>query len=372
MRNILPLLLFALLPAVRLGAQTPLTAPLSFVPADSVLFWSQDFSNPCLVAMFADSTVRATDVTLKPCPAQEVEARLEKWKQNVAGFVNLTGACYAEGETAVNRSSVAMFYSSAEFLLRTGHARCAEIIERTIWNALPAEVLHGNEPARRRVAAKMLMDAAGMVFATDSAGVYVNYYTGCFTRIRRGNLHLTLDVQTTLPNNPQVKIRISGLRPGQNHFKLRLYMPPWATDSLLGGDYRSLGAPAAAPIEVYLNGRSERFPLVNGYLEIDRAWRNGEEIYFNLPFEPHYVAQKGVAPAEAKAVAIRLGPMLYVAKSPSDAAVLTAHPLTPDHSQRHSATVAVLASQLSGTDTIPLIAVPYAESRGQVWLRRGE
>ncbi len=328
-------------------ALKPLKKPLAFVSPDSVVFWSRDFGNPRLVALIGDSSAYPQPTVITKKDRKNFKAQLAAWEQRRTARFNIVGGAGDEENDLQTLPAADMLYRSATLLLQTGDGRFAETIERTLYNALPAAILAGGGTMERSVASQALMNASGMAFATDEEGVYVNFYTNSYACVRTANLALTLDVMTAMPFEPRVKIRVGGLR-GQQTFKLRLLMPEWAR-TISGGS-----------IKTYLNGREEEFPVVNGYLEIDRRWRNGEEVFFDLPIQPSYVHRPDGN------VALMRGAVVYVLTTPTESFALPQAAEFEANPQSNN--LRATCTKADGT-TATLIAHPYAERQGVVWMK---
>ncbi len=346
MKKIL-LLTVSLLCCCGVWALKPLKKPLVFVSPDSVVFWARDFGNPRLVALMGDSSVYPQRTVITKKERRAFKAQISAWEQRMKERFNLVGGSGDEVNDLQTLPAADMLYRSATLLLQTADGRFAEAMERTLYNALPSAILAGVGMMERSVASQALMNASGMVFATDDEGVYVNFYTNSYARVRTDALSLTLDVMTAMPLDPRVKVRVGGLS-GQQSFKLRLYMPKWAQKA------------AGGVVKTYLNGREEEFPIVKGYLEIDRRWRNGEEVFFDLPFHPAYVHRADGS------VALMRGPVVYVMTTPVESFPL------PEAMQfeadPQSNALRATAWKADGT-TATLIARPYAERQGVVWMK---
>lgn len=200
---------------------------------------------------------------------------------------------------------------AARLLLLTGEARYAEAVERMAFNLLPALAADKDDLPQRHVAAQTLLDIAGMMYATDGEGVYVNLYANCYARMRVGDLQVSLDQITAMPHDAQVKLRI-GLPRGSHRLKLRLRIPEWAMKRNFPHADDDPAEARRPLMAVYVNGREEELPAERDYLVIDRRWNNGDEVFFDFPLQPRVVSAVEDGVPQPGRIAVCRGPLLYV------------------------------------------------------------
>lgn len=375
MRKTLLALAAFLLALAAAGATKPKKNPLAFVPADSVFFWSQDLGNLRLLALAADPDLHPQRFLADAAARKNFKKDVEKWEQRAGSELNLVGGIGDEGTEPQALPAAALLYSSATLWLQTADGRYAETMEKTLFNALPA-ALSSELPLEKQVAAQALMNGAGMAFATDREGVFVNFYANCLARICTKELKLTLDVQTGMPYEEQVKIRVGGLKEHQT-FKLRLHLPSWALGQAFpDARYAAAESPRPTPV-AYINGREEELAVVDGYWEITRNWRNGDEIFFSLPLTPLLVRQSTDGNAQRGKVALQRGPLVYAPATATQGCLFSATaPLSLDYSEKYTSSVALSGTLFKADGTpadaaappVPFFAVPYAEKARPIWL----
>lgn len=307
MKKILILCVLSVFVAVAEVGARRVPRSLAFVPADSVLFFDARRGNYRLMAA-------AVDTALVPRPV-EVEGRLRRalrkaaraWRDDVAGALNPVGgggdALTAEQTFAAARAVRA----SAEMFLRTGRSCYMDVVERATANALPSALLPDAPFFERRVAAQTMLDAAGMIYATDETGVYVNLYVNSYVVIAAGDVRLTLDQVTAMPSEGSVRFRVGGLRRGTKPLALRFRLPEWQ-----GGDAAAAGPKAEAvgtaprPV-IYVNGHETDYEVVDGYAVVERRWRNRDEVFFDFSLQPQALRRRSDG-----AMAWRRGPLVYL------------------------------------------------------------
>ena len=148
----------------------------------------------------------------------------------------------------------------ARLFLVTGDARVAAALDSV---RLRRDSLLSAAPSDR-AAAQALLNSLGWVAATEGTDLYVNLPVDCMINVStpRAALHRGSDLR----NGPR---EISSRR-----FPRRRE-PAASSPAFAGG---------VAADDVFLNGRRLLAPrMERGYLVVDRAWRNNEEIYYDLP-----------------------------------------------------------------------------------------
>lgn len=247
----MPRLLILLLCLISLSAsaQTLLKRPLQFVTPDSVFVLPRADHNVIMDIMAVAPF--ASPKTIVATKAERKEAKAN-------------GGVLPAPTTAFERTE-----HNAKMLLLTADARYAEELERNYFTTLPqALVDDGILPlSERQAAAQQLLNLTGTIIATDNArGIYVNVFENCVARVHTKKFRMLLDMISQYPDGPMVKLRIDGLDKNGTPFALHIRIPEHG-----------------APDKYYINGHEIIRPVIaNGYLVIDRKWRNGEEVYFVL------------------------------------------------------------------------------------------
>lgn len=222
--------------------------PLTFVPADSVVFFDADAAN-------LEATALAVDATLRPRPYPEMSRREARRALRKGGWrADRNGDVYrAVGD--INRL--------APLLQWCGHGDVAADISALLYHrVLPAAQTEG---FARHMAAQALISAGGIAYMTGGEHVYINLLANSMARIKTADLSLTLDQITSLPYGTNVRFRMGGV-PTQTPVTLHIRLPEGQT---------------SLPT-IFVNGRSEACPLQDGYIVVSRRWNTGDEVWFEL------------------------------------------------------------------------------------------
>ncbi len=253
-------------------------------------------------------------------------------------------------------------------------ARFVDLYETTLYNALGGSMdLEGkhffyDNPLEARVARyqwhvcpccvgnvpRTLLMLPTWMYSKRSDAIYVNLFAGSRARIDGvAETSVELVQETNYPWSGKVAVTVN---PGSSRrFRLYIRIPNRDVSSL----YRSTPALNARPV-MRVNGANVKAARRNGYAILDRTWKTGDKVEFELPLEPQRVYPSEKIEALGGVVALRYGALVYnierhdqdITKSlPKDA------PLRAEWMPDLLAGVTVLRSQFA--DGSPLLAVPH-------------
>lgn len=230
-------LLLWLLPAGA-SADSPLRRPLTFLPAGAILVVDPTPAN-------AVQRILRVSPYLAP-QADSLPAREVRQFRRLAARRPDLSRCTPD--------------TLARLFLVTGDARVAAALDSV---RLRRDSLLSAAPSDR-AAAQALLNSLGWVAAAEGTDLYVNLPVDCMINVSTPALHCTVD---QICETGRVKYRLAGFPADGSRLRLHLRLPA-----------------GVAADDVFLNGRRLLAPrMERGYLVVDRAWRNNEEIYYDLP-----------------------------------------------------------------------------------------
>ena len=281
-------------------------------------------------------TTGVADLYLETAEAALLMLLTSQWQDMVARKLYLTGGVGARhlaesfgqpyelpSDLAYSETcgAIASLMWSWRLLLATGQARFADLIERTLYNAILGGVsldgeryfyvnplasngedehLHRGGCHRKPWHAvaccppnvMRLLASLGHYLATgDAEGLQVHQYASA--RIALTESGLALRMESDYPWDGRVRLTIE-TAPGTS-WTLALRVPAWCADAVVTVN----GAPAAS-------GDAEA-----GYLRLTRAWRAGDAIELTLAMTPRLVQAHPWIEATRGRVAIERGPLVY-------------------------------------------------------------
>ncbi len=317
---------------LHVGAQM-LPAPIMPVRSDSVVFLNRDVTNWQLLSLMVDRDVSPSPIAL---PQRPLDTLIKHWQEATAPRLNLVGG-FGDLRPIQGYAAVATFYEAAALWLRTGSAEYIDALERTLMGGLPDAMFHSPDAMERALAAQAMIDASQLVYATDSAGLYVNFYLNTFAHIVRGDTtDIIVDQSTAMPWQGMVKLRVQSGNHRTLVTTLRLRLPEWA-------DERPT---------LFINGHETDYNVQQGYAVIRRQWMRYDELYlvFNTLPRPIDVAGGQV---------FRCGPVVYCAqeiKSTFKPHILSA--AAPDEQTGHPR---YSLSSANPSDSSQVMLCPYFE-----------
>lgn len=144
---------------------------------------------------------------------------------------------------------------------------------------------------------RTVLSLGGYVYTQQQDTVTMNLYVGneADFNLTQGEMHLS--VTSGFPWNGKVSIKASAA--GERRMKLRLRLPSWANgENTLIVNGESVGAGADG----------------QGYIVLDRVWKNGDTIVLELPMEVQSVDLVEGTEAAESYTAFRRGPVVYCAE----------------------------------------------------------
>ena len=279
----------------------------------------------------------AVDVAIDTGDADLLAALERQWSRTIARRTYITGGQGARhsdeafgedwelpsdraySETCAGIGSIMFAW---RLLLATGEARCADLIERILYNVLATSVsdegtaFFYSNPLQQRVEGAVpdpdetvgrastslrapwfsvsccptnigrTLASLGAYLATTTAhGVQVHQYAAGQIRTASG---VALTVDTAYPAQGRIVVRIDA--PGD--FELALRVPSWADGATLDGA-----------------------PVSPGYARVRRRWAEGDEVVLELPVAPRVSLPDPRIDAVRGSVAIERGPEVWALES---------------------------------------------------------
>ena len=170
--------------------------------------------------------------------------------------------------------------------------------------------------------ARLIASLGQYLCAADSEAVYVNLYVAGTTTLDVGGQSVTVEQQTGYPYSGEICLTLSS-----GDYGLCLRLPEWADR-----------------YELSLNGEPVRASFAQGFLRLDRTWKDGDAVSLSLEMKPRRVYANPDVSADIGKVAIQRGPIIYCAEEadngpglhrlrvPQNAALVeeSRHDLAPD------------------------------------------
>ena len=137
------------------------------------------------------------------------------------------------------------------------------------------------------------------VYSLATDGVFVNLFSASDINFKVKEQPVKLMMKTQFPYSDLVALNVSVEKPMTMNVRLRV--PEWAKDGIV----------------FYVNGRKVKSGMPGSYVELDRTWKNNDEITWKLPMTWRYEKYIGATRiAGATRYAFFYGPMLMALRGP--------------------------------------------------------
>ncbi len=252
-------------------------------------------------------------------------------------------------------------------------ARCAGLYEDTLFNALVGSMdleskhFYYDNPLQARVARyqwhtcpccvgnipRTLLMLPTWMYLKGRDALYVNLFVGSRTVIPGiGGTDVEVIQETEYPWRGGVSIRVNPKT--ARRFRLHIRVPNRNVSEL----YRAVPE-ASGNLSIRVNGARTEASVRNGYAVIDRTWKPGDRVEFEVPLTPQRVyANQKVTSLRGK-VALRYGALVYnIEQADQDIskALPKSAPLKAEWREDFLGGVVTLRSQFA--DGSPLVAIP--------------
>ncbi|MBI2924133.1 MAG: glycoside hydrolase family 127 protein [Verrucomicrobia bacterium] len=352
---------------------------------------------------------------------QDYTRALDKiWTRLVSTKIYLTGGIGAEAghegfgpdyhlpnQSAYNETCAAIalaLWNHRMFLLH-GDAQYLDVLERVLYNGFLSGVAFSgdryfypnplacdgqrkfNMGARERSPwfdcaccpvniVRFVPSIAGYIYAQRDDAAYVNLFVGGAGTLRVKGQTVKLTQETRYPWDGRVKITVAPERTAE--FAIKVRIPGWVLGEVVPSDLYRYADPLPGKITLKVNGKSVGLKVDKGFARVERTWKNGDVIEFDLPMAPRRVLANEKVKEDAGRVALERGPIVYCVEavdhggSVTQLALPDAAKFTPEFRADLLGGVTVLrgealAKRSDGTNKkVALTAVPY-----YAWNHRG-
>jgi DUF1680 family protein len=190
-------------------------------------------------------------------------------------------------------------------------------------------------------------------YSRGSDGIYVNLFVGSKIVVEDvAGTDVEMVQTTNYPWEGKVAITVNPNTP--KSLTLRVRVPNRDVSSLYSAKPIANGITSIA-----VNGRAVKPVEFNGYAEIQRTWKAGDTVTFELPLRVQRVYANDKVAADRGRVALRYGPLVYNIEKVDqniDAALDGASPLSTEWRGDLLGGVTVIHGRF--TDGSPMLAIP--------------
>jgi DUF1680 family protein len=228
-------------------------------------------------------------------------------------------------------ASVGMVFWNQRMNSLTGNSEYIDVLERSLYNgALDGLSLsgdrffYGNPLASRGQhqrrewfgtaccpanIARLIASLGDYIYAKTDNSIYVNLFVGSNTIIPLKYGDVSLTMETNYPWDGNIKLNIDLVK--KSKFSLYLRVPGWAQGKTATNDLYSFTDFKSTTITLKVNGKDEAVRMENGYMIVDREWKKGDVVEYNLPMQINKMIAKNDLKFNNSRIALQRGPIVY-------------------------------------------------------------
>jgi DUF1680 family protein len=248
-------------------------------------------------------------------------------------------SAYAETCAAIAN----VYWNNRMFLLH-GDSKYIDVLERTLYNGLLSGVsLSGDRFFYPNPLASMgqhqrsawfgcaccisnmtrfLPSMPGYVYAQNKNNLYVNLFTGSTSNIKLPVGNISVTQATNYPWEGGNEIGINPEKPAT--FALHIRIPSWSIGKPVPSDLYREDKTKSDSLIISLNGKPYTYKIEKGYAVINRTWKKGDKVSFELPMDVKKILAEEKVKDDKDRFALQRGPIVYCLEGPDnkDAAVM--------------------------------------------------
>jgi DUF1680 family protein len=163
---------------------------------------------------------------------------------------------------------------------------------------------------------RFLASMPGYIYAQGKRDeIYVNLYVSSHASFKVAGKNIALAIDSEMPWGGKSTLTVSANDAVRASLKLRV--PGWARSQPVPGSLYAYTDGGAKPTTLAINGK--RVPAVvdrQGYITVDREWKNGDTIEIEFPMEVRKVVADARVRETRGRMAVERGPIVYCAEWP--------------------------------------------------------
>lgn len=161
---------------------------------------------------------------------------------------------------------------------------------------------------------RFLPEIGSAIYAKGNSSIFINQFIGNEADFNLTDRRINLKMDTNYPWDGKVTIHVDPEE--KTSFTLFLRIPAWVRGEFLSGidlyTFPESFTDNFSNSTMKVNGKPIANPtIINGYAAIDREWKKGDHIEFELPMIPHGVLGHSNIEAAGGKVAVMRGPVIY-------------------------------------------------------------
>jgi DUF1680 family protein len=175
--------------------------------------------------------------------------------------------------------------------------------------------------------ARFLPTLPAYIYAVSENELSINLFAESEADIQLGSSKVSVSQKTNYPWEGKVDFFVNPEKKAE--FTLAIRVPGWATGKAIPGNLYKYAESGAVPVKLAINGKPAVYQVENGYLRLNRSWKNGDKVSLSLDMPVRQVMASEKVEATKGKVAIERGPILYCAEGHDNAGKVLAMKISP-------------------------------------------
>ena len=157
--------------------------------------------------------------------------------------------------------------------------------------------------------ARLVASLGSYIYATTDRSIYVNLFVGSSTNLSLANGSVNIKTATNYPWDGKINLHIDPVK--KSFFGLYLRIPGWVQGKTYTNGLYEYANFKADNYSLKVNGKEVVTKVESGYLVIEREWKIGDQVTYNLPMQVNRLISSSDLKFDNNRVAIQRGPIVY-------------------------------------------------------------
>ncbi|MFN3758352.1 MAG: glycoside hydrolase family 127 protein [Algoriphagus aquaeductus] len=291
-------------------------------------------------------------------------------------------------------ASVGMVFWNQRMNLLEGQSQYIDVLERSLYNAAldglsltGDRFFYGNPLASSGQhfrkewfgtaccpsnISRLVASVGDYIYAKNESGIWVNLFIANHTEFDLSGEKVRVEMKTNFPWDGKVELEVNPTT--DKRFTVNIRIPGWIEENPVPGKLYNFLQKEETNFTLLINGEKATFRQENGYAVLDRAWKKGDRITYELPLEIRQLQSRPEVLANSDRIAIQRGPLVYCVEGADNEGkvlqlALSSNPnfTTKDYRILDENVQAIEFQAIDGQTPKTVTAIPY-----YTWANRGQ
>nr|WP_287939056.1 beta-L-arabinofuranosidase domain-containing protein [Algoriphagus sp.] len=219
---------------------------------------------------------------------------------------------------------------------------------------------------------RLVASVGDYIYAKNESGIWVNLFIANQTEFDLSGEKVRVEMKTNFPWDGKVELEVNPTT--DKRFTVNIRIPGWIEENPVPGKLYNFLQKEETNFTLLINGEKATFRQENGYAVLDRAWKKGDRITYELPLEIRQLQSRPEVLANSDRIAIQRGPLVYCVEGADNEGkvlqlALGSNPnfTTKDYRILDENVQAIEFQAIDGQTPKTVTAIPY-----YTWANRGQ